>query len=109
MERHCKLSMATALKTKKGYSMLEMLVCVLIISTLMLLTLQDTNRLNIDHYSFLNNYLIGQSSAMADRQKVVMDVGIYFNTMGHVNHAKTIDFNNHSIIIHLGSGYATID
>lgn len=94
-------------RTKKGFSMLEMLVCMIILSSLLLLSLNNTNYLNVDHYTFLNNYLYGQSCAILNSENVDVDKGIYFNSMGHVNQARTISFSNHSIIIHLGNGYAT--
>lgn len=100
--------MATVLKNKKGFSLLEMLVCMVIVSAFMLVSISNTNRMNLDHYYFLNDYLYIQSKAMVDRNVKEVGMGIYFNCMGHVNQAKTIDFNNHSIIIHLGNGYAII-
>ena len=100
--------MDIVLNSKKGFSLLEMLVCMVIISAFMLVSLQNTNRLNLDHYYFLNDYLYNQSKAMVERDEVSIGRGIYFNSMGHVNQARTIDFNNHQVIIHLGSGYATI-
>lgn len=108
MEKDYQLLMDTVLKTKKGFSLLEMLVCMVIISAFMLVSLRNTNRLNLDHYYFLNDYLYKQSEAMITRQGVSIGSGIYFNSMGHVNQARTIDFLNHSIVIHLGNGYATI-
>ena len=100
--------MAIVFKSKKGFSMLEMLACMCIISTLMILTISNTSNIDLDHYQFLNDYLYDQSLAIYNRQQVNVGSGIYFNSMGHVNQARTIDFKNHSVIIHLGSGYATI-
>lgn len=99
--------MAIVLKNKKGFSMLEMLICMVMLSSLVLLTLNNTNSLNLDYCYFLNDYLYLQSEALLKRHDVTVDKGIYFNNMGHVNQAKTIDFTNHKVIIHLGSGYAT--
>lgn len=94
---------------KKGFSMLEMLVCMIILSSFLLLTINNTNYLNVDHYSFLNNYLYSQSCSIVDCKQINLDKGIYFNSMGHVNQARTINIANHNIIIHLGNGYVTYE
>lgn len=96
------------LMNKKGFSMLEMLICMCIISILMLFSISNTNKLNLEHYDFMNNYILLQSKAILNKQEEQIGKGLYFNSMGHINQAKTIDFNNRSIIIHLGNGYATI-
>lgn len=95
------------LKNNKGFSMLEMLICICLISTLMLLSISNTNNLNLDHYGFLNEYLLAQSKAILNREDLSMGKGVTFNGMGHVNQARTIEFGNHEVIIHLGNGYAT--
>lgn len=87
--------------------MLEMLICIVIISTLMILAISNTNDLNLDHYYFLNEYLLSQSEAILKKTNVSIGKGVSFNNMGHVNQARTIDFKNHQIIVHLGNGYAT--
>lgn len=86
--------------------MLEMLICICLLSTFMLLSLSNANRLNLDYYYFLNEYLLSQSKAIANKENVSIGRGISFNSMGHVNQARTIDFGKHSVIIHLGNGYA---
>ena len=97
------------LKSKKGFSMLEMLVCMCIISAFMIASLANTNKLNLDHYYFLNDYLYKQSQAILNREDVSIGKGLYFNNMGHINQAKTIEFKSHDIIVHLGTGYATVN
>lgn len=99
--------MVIVLNSKKGFSMPEMLVCMCIICALMLLSINSTNKLNLDNYYFLNDYLYNQSLAILNKEKIFLDHGVSFNEMGHVNQARTIKFENHSIIVHLGNGYAT--
>ena len=99
--------MDIVLKNKKGFSMLEMLVCICIVSAITILSINSTNNLDVDHYYFINDYLLKQSEAMKNRENVDVGKGIYFNNMGHVNQARTIDIGKHSLIIHLGNGYAT--
>lgn len=100
--------MGIVLKSKKGFSMLEMLACICIISAFMLVSISNTNNLNLDHYYFLNDYLCSQSEAILNKEDVAVGYGLYFNNMGHISQAKTIDFLNHQVVIHLGTGYATI-
>ena len=100
--------MVIVLQSKKGFSLLEMLVCMVIISAFMLLSLKNTTSINLEHYYFLNDYLYQQSESMSNKEPTSIGRGIYFNSMGHVNQARTIDFVKHSVVIHLGSGYATI-
>lgn len=100
--------MDIVLKSRKGFSMLEMLVCMCIISAMISLSLLNVNNTDFDYYYFLNDYLYTQIEAMNKREDVDFKNGIYFNNMGHVNQAKTVDFNNHSVVIHIGNGYATI-
>lgn len=94
---------------QKGFSMLEMLVCLIIISGLMLVSLRNTNNINLDHYYFLNEYALKQSEAMLNKEDESIGNGVSFNSMGRVNQARTIEFNNHKVIIHLGNGYATCE
>ena len=82
-------------------------MCMCVMCALMLLSINNTNKLNLDNYYFLNNYLYNQSLAILNKEKISLDYGVSFNEMGHVNQARTIEFKNHSVIIHLGNGYAT--
>lgn len=94
---------------KKGYSLLEMLICLTVISCLLLISLRNVHSLDLEHYSFLNEYLIKQSEAILYKNNVDVSGNIYFNSMGHVNMARTVDKGKHKVIIHLGNGYVTYD
>lgn len=87
--------------------MLEMIVCMCVICAFMLLSINNVKSVNFEYCYFLNDYLLKQSMAILNKEKVSIEHGVSFNSMGHVNQARTIDFNNHSVIIHLGNGYAT--
>ena len=93
--------------TDKGYSILEMLICLMIISSISLLALNYHKVLELDHFNFLNEYLIRQSEAISTKKPSIYEKGITFNEMGHVNQARTINFGKYDVIIHLGNGYAT--
>lgn len=96
------------LASKKGFSMLEMLLALVIISGLMLVSLNNTNNLNLDHYYFLNDYLYTQSKAILNKTSQSIGHGVSFNSMGRVNQARTIEFDRHKVIVHLGNGYASL-
>lgn len=87
--------------------MLEMLICICIISMFTLITINSSNNFTTDNYYFLNNYLYSQSKAILNKENIDIGKGIHFNSMGHVNRAQTIDVSGHSVIIHLGNGYVT--
>ena len=99
--------------TKKGYTMLELLLTLMIISSLFVILLRSFNEPNIDYLLFMNDYLLGQKEALVNREEFILnnDYGkpISFNKDGKVNMGQTLDINNHSIVIHIGSGYATIE
>lgn len=93
----------------KGFTLLECLISIAIIATLMLLTLRNYHGINLDHYLFIHNYIETKSLAIKDYEKMAYESGISFNSMGHVNMARTVEVNNHKIIIHLGNGYLTYE
>ncbi len=94
--------------TEKGYSLLEMLVCVMMISSLSLLSLRFGRIRQPDHYYFLNECMLEQSKAMKERREHAFREGIRFNSMGHINLARTVVFHEKKITFNLGSGYALL-
>ena len=95
--------------TNKGFTMLEMLIGICIISSLSLLFLNINHNLDLSHYSFMNDYLLKQSEIMLNKKEEVFEKGVRFNSMGHINQARTIHFNIHKVILHLGNGYVTYE
>ena len=100
--------MVIVYQNNSGFSVLEMLLCICVVSSLMLVSINGTNKLNLEHYYFLNDYLYHQSEAIDNCEEVSAGKGVYFNSMGHVNQARTIEFDNRSIIVHVGNGYAFV-
>ena len=94
--------------TEQGFTVLEMLVCLCIIGSLTMLGLGRRSDLELDHLYYLNDYLLNQSEAISQRQTVAYEKGVSFNSMGHVDMARTIGFGSHSIVVYLGNGYATV-
>lgn len=97
------------LKTNKGFSMLEMIICLFIISSISILCLTNFEIINLDYYYYLSDYLYNQSLAILDKQNRYIDYNVRFNSMGHVNKAQTINIGKHYIIIHLGNGYLSYE
>ncbi len=90
----------------KGFSLLEMLLTMMLISSLSLLALKNYSFIDLSHLDFLNDYLISQNEALTNRQTIALNNhDIYFYPSGRVNRANTIKINNHKIIIHLGNGH----
>ena len=94
---------------RKGYTFLEVLLCLCIISTMLLVSLRMSGKLHLEHYYYLNDYVLKQSEAILNRETVSYEKGVRFNSMGHVNQGRTIDFHHHQVIVHLGNGYATLE
>lgn len=93
----------------KGYTLLEMLVSMCIISILLIVSLRNNKGIDLKHYDFMNRYLLTQSKAILDKQNKSLERGVSFYSMGVVNQARTIDFNNHKVIVHIGNGYITYE
>lgn len=96
------------LSTEKGFSLWEMLVCILFLSLMCLVTLRFKGYKAPDHYYFLNEYMLAQSEAIKEKQGSSFEKGIYFNSMGHINMARTVEFENQKVTLNLGTGYALI-
>ena len=90
---------------KKGYTLIEMLLTLLIISSLTIISLSRYDELSLDQYYFMNDYCVSQSIAIKNTEKMNLDYDVSFNPLGHINRARTININGHSIVIHLGNGY----
>ena len=102
--------MDIVLKTnRKGFTLLEVLISLFIISSFLVLCLRNYSDINLEHYYFMNDYLSQQSEAMVKKKKKYLDYGISINEMGHPNVSKTINIGRHNIIIHLGNGYITYE
>ena len=80
----------------------------MMISSLSLLSLRLTRISPADHYFFLNECMLEQSKAMRFRRERTFREGIRFNSMGHINMAKTVVFHEKKITLNLGSGYALL-
>ena len=94
----------------RGFTMLDTLVSLFIVSLMLLVGLPKMNVVNTEHYSFMNDYLLRQSEAFTRKEKTYLDgYPIYFNRNGHVNLGNTFEFKNHKVIVMLGNGYARIE
>ncbi len=94
--------------TEKGFTLLEMLVCILMLSGITLLSLSYRSKVSFDHYRFLNEAMLKQSEAILSRRTVTYEQGISYNSMGHINLARTVYFDRKKITFNLSSGYAFV-
>lgn len=101
--------MVTVFMNKNGYTMVELLLLIAILGIINLISIGNMKNLDMSHYYFMNAYLNKQSSSIRNYQKENGDDDIYFNSMGRVNKAKTVHFDKHKVIIHLGNGYITYE
>lgn len=89
----------------KGYTLIEMLVVLALISIFSLLTLNKSLDIDEAYYEFFDEYNLYKSIALKDSNKTYYDYDIYFNEDANVNRARTITFDNgKSIIVELGFG-----
>ena len=89
----------------KGYTMVEMLIVLVIISIFTLVTVNRIVEIDNTYYEFSNKYNFYKSIALANSEVINFDENIRFNTDGNVNQARTINFENgKKIIIELGYG-----
>lgn len=89
--------------------MVEILAGLCIITAMALISAGNVSKTDLSYYSYLNEYVQKQSEAMRDRKAVNYEKGVSFNSMGHVNQGRTIDFLRHQVIVHLGNGYASLE
>lgn len=98
---------------KKGFSLLEILLTLFVISSLTVLLISHLSTPNLDHIYFMNDYIKCQSEAICERENIQMNnsygKSIDFNKDGKVNMGQTVDINNHKIVIHIGTGYPTYE
>lgn len=96
--------------TNKGFSLLEVLLTILIVTSLTLVTLSRVNNFNLSWLDFSNKYLYLQTDSLINKnENYVEGYDIHFNENGRVNRAQTIDFHNKKIVIHLGTGYLSYE
>ncbi|MCR4855520.1 MAG: hypothetical protein K5908_05060 [Erysipelotrichaceae bacterium] len=88
--------------------MLEMLVCILMISSMLVIALNHSRQPDVEKYYFLNEYFLIQSQTMKLKCPVSYQKGISFNSMGHINLARTIEFGHCVYTFNLGNGYVLV-
>lgn len=99
---------------KKAFTLIDMLLTMIIISSLLVLSLQKEVVVNSDWINFSNDFLKTKTDSIINKKENELD-SLYgysymsFNSNGHINQANTIGFNNKKVIIHLGNGYLTYE
>lgn len=81
-----------------------------LISSLTVLVLNHFNDVDVEHLDFMNGYLDMQREALTQRKEIAMPgYPISFYKSGRVNQARTVEFEKHKVIVHLGTGYLTYE
>ena len=84
----------------KGFTLLEMLIVISIISMIIIVTFTNKISIDKDYYAFASHYLFMQSEALRKNEKIFFnDKNISFNANGNVNKAQTINFENNKDIV----------
>lgn len=99
---------------KKGFSLLEVLLTLVIISSLLVVSISTFSKPNLDYLSFINEYLSTQTNSIVNKNTNELKNDytrehIYFNANGNVNGGRSIEISNRNIVIHLGNGYITYE
>lgn len=92
----------------KGFTLIEMCIVVLSLSTLTLVCLPSFELKNTAWYLFPSRYFHKQSESIlnSEENEVECEDGyiIYFNDKGNVRSAKTITIGKRKIVVELGGG-----
>ena len=88
----------------KGFTFLEMMVVLMVISALSLLFVLPVvfaDELGVD------SIIEAQLKAMADSERVVIQEGLWFNIRGNINQAQTVNYKGFKCVFQLGFGRFT--
>ena len=81
-----------------------------LLSSFLILVFNTYSEVNTEHFAFMNEYLKRQDEALTQRKETRVDAyPISFYKSGRVNQARTLEFDRHKVIVHLGTGYLTYE
>ena len=92
---------------KEGYTLSELLLCLMMLSSAMVLLLSSVPVIEREDIDLLTEYVKKQSLALAKQETIYLQApyqDIHFNGRGNVNQGRTLLFTNHQVIIYLGNG-----
>lgn len=94
----------------KGFTLLEMLLTLMIVTSMFVITLNRISDVDTSWAYFSNEYLYQQVDSLVNKKSNhLSNYPISFNKQGKVNQARTITFNGKNVVIHLGTGYLTYE
>lgn len=95
-----------------GYTLMEMMFVLVILSVMMLLTVPiiHSNRDVVFVKSKIDEMVMAQYEAIVESESLVYedadnDISVYYSRLGLVRHADTLYINGHRVIISLGTGW----
>ena len=98
------------MNNNRGYTLLNMLLTLMILASMLTMVLKNTSKIETEHLTFINDYLNVWTSSLTERKSNRLnDYDISFNSKGHVNSGRTLNFDRHKVLIHLGNGYLTYE
>ena len=96
--------------TNKGFSLLSVILVLFVISSFLVLTINNYVQFDDSYLVFINDYLYKQNDSIVNRRRNnINEIGNSINSTGHINRAQTINKGNHKIILHIGNGYLTYE
>ena len=90
------------MQIKKAFLLLEMIVSLMIVN-IIFLSIKANKIIKLETENFIIDYLDTQSKALLTLE-ILNYEDINLNLKGNVNLARTIEFTNGKVVIHLGSG-----
>ena len=105
------LLMVKHMHDKRGFTLLELLICLAVICSLSLLALSSYRPISFDAEYFVLESLVLQLDAMVQRQSKsnrINGIDIAYNLYGHPSHCNTYHFQRNNVIVHLGWGKISV-
>ena len=93
----------------KGFTLLELLVVSLFLSSFVLMALPFETKIEDDYHLFLNNYLLTKKDALINQEELILECDnapyeLIFSKNGNIKQAQTISFKRHKVVIRVGYG-----
>ena len=95
------------MRAKRGFALLEMLVCLMIMCCMMMWTLPFFKLPDFEKETFVLDALVLQSEAMkekTEKEAWLHNIEIRYSATGTVSQAQTIVFDRNAVTMHLGWG-----
>ena len=99
------------MRDKKGFTLLELLICLTVVSTLSVLALSYYRPVSFDAEQFVLYALSLKTKAMLHRETQTKKIGkieAEYNLYGHPAYSNTYHFHHNDVIVHIGWGKISV-